>query len=83
VFNGSELLHTELGVDECTRTKLKQKDDDPPTPTIYQISHPDWAKAREMARQPCGIPGAKHECVVLNVPLKETLGGRRSDAVKG
>jgi thiol-disulfide isomerase/thioredoxin len=69
IFDGKDLLRMEEGGDEFVRIKRKPKDDDP-VPAPYTISDPDWPKATEKARRPCGLPGEDHSCVEMEVPLK-------------
>jgi thiol-disulfide isomerase/thioredoxin len=69
IFDGKDLLSMEEGDDEFTRTKRHSHDEDP-VPSPYRSKNPDWSKATELERRPCGIPGSDHLCVVLDVPLK-------------
>lgn len=69
IFDGKDLLATEEGSDEFLRTKRKPKEEEP-TPSPYAAGDPDWPKAMELERRPCGLPDADHLCVVMDVPLK-------------
>ena len=70
IFDGKDLLRTEEGSDEFVRTKYRPKDEDP-MPCPYCAGDPDWQKAVEASRRPCGMTGTDHVCVVLDVPLKK------------
>jgi len=69
IFDGKDLLSVEEGDDEFTRAKRRSHDEDP-LPSPYRSKNPDWSKAAELERRPCGIPGSDHLCVVLDLPLK-------------
>jgi thiol-disulfide isomerase/thioredoxin len=69
IFDGQDLLRMEEGGEEYTRTKHREKDEDP-EPGPYGFGGPDWPKAVEVRRLPCGISGGDHECVIVDVPLK-------------
>ena len=68
IFDGKDLFRMEEGGNEYVRTKRKSKDDDWTPP--YAANDIDSSKAKELARQPCRIPGNDHMCVVLEIPLK-------------
>ncbi|MGO9131045.1 MAG: TlpA family protein disulfide reductase [Bryobacteraceae bacterium] len=70
IFDGQNLFRMEEGGDEYVRSKRQSKEEDP-APSPYSLEKPDWGKAVEMQRVPCGIPGSDHQCVVLDVPLKK------------
>jgi thiol-disulfide isomerase/thioredoxin len=69
IFDGKDLLSMEEGEDEFTRAKRRPHDEDP-LPSPYRSKNPDWSKAAELERRPCGIPGSDHVCVILDLPLK-------------
>jgi thiol-disulfide isomerase/thioredoxin len=69
IFNGTDLLTMEEDGDEVVRSKNVAKNEDP-LPSPYNAGGPDWAKARELERRPCGFGGTDHQCVLLDVPLK-------------
>jgi len=69
IFDGKDLLSVEEGDDEFTRAKRRSHDEDP-LPSPYRSKNPDWSKAAELERRPCGMPGSDHLCVVLDLPLK-------------
>ena len=70
IFDGNDLFWIEEGGDEYVRTRRRSKEEDP-APSSYSLSDPDWSKAVELERHPCGISGNEHPCVVLEVPLKK------------
>ncbi len=70
IFDGKDTLWMEEGGSEYERTKNPSKEEDR-APSPYRWSNVDWSKAVETGRRPCGIPGRDHECVVVNVPLKQ------------
>jgi thiol-disulfide isomerase/thioredoxin len=72
IFNGAEFLSAEEGSDEYRRTKSSAKGDDP-EPLPYGLGDPDWPKAKEVRRQPCGFEKNDRECVVVDVPLKQKV----------
>ena len=86
IFDGKGLFWIEEGGDEYVRTKRRSKEEDP-APSAYRLSDPDWSKAVELERHPCGIPGNEHPCVVLDVPLKKwvrsTSGNRMTRMLEG
>jgi thiol-disulfide isomerase/thioredoxin len=69
IFDGQDLFRMEEGGDEFVRIKRRPKDD-VPLPSPYGFGEPDWSKAVELERLPCGIPGYDHACVILEMPLK-------------
>jgi len=69
IFDGKDLVTMEDGGDEYVRTKHKAKDADP-LASVYRLSDPDWKKATEVSRQPCGLTGLTHQCVLLEAPIK-------------
>ncbi|MDP9053082.1 MAG: TlpA family protein disulfide reductase [Acidobacteriota bacterium] len=69
IFDGADSFYLEENGDEVVRTKHRAKDE-LPAPTPYTISEPDWAKAKEVERRPCGLTGQDDSCVLLEVPLK-------------
>ena len=71
IYDGKELLRTEDGSEEYTRTKRRPKDDDF-EPCPYCAGDPEWRKAVEIVRRPCGFSGTDHVCVVVDVPLKKS-----------
>jgi hypothetical protein len=64
IFDGKELFLMEGGGGEFVRTKRHPKEEDP-LPSPYSAGGPDWSKAVELERRPCGIPGSGHLCVLL------------------
>jgi thiol-disulfide isomerase/thioredoxin len=69
IFDGKDLFEMEDQGDEYVRTKLQSKDEDP-APSPYGFGNPLWEKAVEVQRQPCGLRGVDHACVVIDAPLK-------------
>src|SRR5205807_10244732 len=59
IFDGQNLLVMEAEGDEYLRTKRKAKEDDP-EPAPYGSVDLDWAKAKEVQRQPCGLSENDH-----------------------
>jgi thiol-disulfide isomerase/thioredoxin len=86
IFDGKDLLLMEEHGDEYVRTKRQSQDEDP-APSPYGLGDPDWSKAVEVRRRPCGLPGSNHVCVVLGAPLKPWsragTGGHFSKLVEG
>ncbi|MGA7794724.1 MAG: TlpA disulfide reductase family protein [Candidatus Acidiferrales bacterium] len=70
IFDGQDLFLLEPEGDEYVRTKHKAKEDDP-EPGPYGSTELDWAKAKEITRQPCGFSGDDHSCVVFEAPVKK------------
>ena len=70
IFDGADTLSLEEDGGEYTRAKRRPKDEEP-TPSPYRASDPEWAKAVEVERRPCGLPGRDRQCVLLDVPLKK------------
>jgi thiol-disulfide isomerase/thioredoxin len=70
IFDGQDLYRMEEDGNEYVRTKRQRKEEDP-APSPYSLDKPDWGKAVELQRMPCGIPGSDHQCVVLEVPFKK------------
>jgi len=71
LFDGKDLFRMEEGNDEYIRVKRNAKDG-LALPASYAFD-PDLSKLKEMQRQPCGLPGKDHECVVLQGPLKRSM----------
>jgi thiol-disulfide isomerase/thioredoxin len=69
IFDGQDILWMEENGDEFVRTKHRSKDADP-VPSPYDLGKPDWSKAVEIGRRPCGLSPRDRLCVVLDVPLK-------------
>jgi thiol-disulfide isomerase/thioredoxin len=70
IFDGKDLLWMEDGGSEYVRNKhLRNEEVWAPSP--YAFPEPDWSKAVELLRRPCGMPGDDHLCVTLEVPLKK------------
>jgi cytochrome c biogenesis protein CcmG/thiol:disulfide interchange protein DsbE len=69
IFDGKDLFLMEDQGDEYILTKHQSKDDDP-LPSPYGLGDPDWSKAMEVKRRPCGVPGNDHTCVILEATLK-------------
>jgi thiol-disulfide isomerase/thioredoxin len=86
IFDGQDLFVMEEHGDEYVRTKRNPKDEDP-APSPYGTGDPDWLKAVETRRQPCGLPGSDHVCVVLDAPLKPWIragiNGKNSKMLQG
>ncbi len=70
LFDGENIYRMEEGGHEYVRDKHHPKEEDP-LPVPYDVSHPDWSKAVELERLPCGIPKIDHQCVLLGVPLQD------------
>jgi hypothetical protein len=84
IFDGKELFLIEEHAEEYVRTKHKSGAQNP-EPSPYGLGDPDWLKAVEVRRQPCGLTGTNHVCVVLDAPLKpstRTLIGTRFSMLK-
>jgi len=69
IFDGDDLFSMAEGDDEFVRVKRHPKDESP-LPPPYDFKEPDWSKAAELERRPCGIPGSNHTCVLLEAPIK-------------
>jgi cytochrome c biogenesis protein CcmG/thiol:disulfide interchange protein DsbE len=86
IFDGTDLVLMEEHGDEYVRVKRNPKDGDP-APSPYGFGDPDWLKAVETRRQPCGLPGSDHVCVVLDAPLKPWIragiNGKNSKMLQG
>ncbi len=82
IFDGEDLYSMDAGGDEFVRTKRRSKKEGDPVPSPYSLSDPDWSKAVELERRPCGIPGSTHECVFLEVALKKWTRGSPSNLTK-
>jgi thiol-disulfide isomerase/thioredoxin len=86
IFDGKELFTMEEHGDEYVRTKRQLKDEDP-APSPYGLGDPDWSKAVEVRRRPCGLAGNDHVCVVMRAPLRHWTrpgtGGHFSKLVDG
>jgi len=72
MFDGNDLLSMAEGDDEVVRAKRRAKDESP-APSPYDFKEPDWSKATELERRPCGIPGSDHTCVLLEAPIKPSV----------
>ncbi len=72
IFDGQDLFLMEAEGDEYVRVKRKAKEGDP-EPGPYVSSDLDWAKAKELERQPCGFKGRDHTCIILRVPIKSLV----------
>ena len=84
IFDGKELFLIEEHAEEYVRTKHKSGAQNPES-SPYGFGDPDWLKAAEVRRQPCGLTGTDHGCVVLDAPLKpstRTLTGTHSSTFK-
>lgn len=81
IFDGRDLFAMEDGGDEYVRVKRKSKDGDP-VASPYGLNDPDWTKATEISRQPCGLSGTDHQCVLLQAPLKPWVQGDPSNVSK-
>ncbi len=75
IFDGQDLFAFEEGDEEYTKPK------DPFIPTADSLPQPylnptnvDWAKATELERKPCQLPGVTHTCVWFNLPIKASMG---------
>jgi thiol-disulfide isomerase/thioredoxin len=84
IFDGKNIFLIAEQADEYMRTNPQFKDEDP-APFPYGLGDPDWSKAIEVRRQPCGLAVPDHVCVVLDAPLRpstRTLTGTRSSSLK-
>jgi thiol-disulfide isomerase/thioredoxin len=72
IFDGNELFTLDEGGDEFVRTRRRGKGEDP-LPSPYGSADPDWSKAAELERKPCGLRGHDDMCVTLEVPLKSLM----------
>ena len=84
IYDGKNLFLVAEQGDEYMRTKPQFKDEDP-APFPYGFGDPDWGKAIEVRRQPCGLAAADHVCVVFDAPLRpstRTLMGTRFSSLK-
>lgn len=74
LYDGQALFSFEEGTPEYLRGKLPAPGE-PPLPTAYRFGEPEWTKAVELPRQPCGV--VARTCLTLDVPLKgrEMAGG--------
>jgi thiol-disulfide isomerase/thioredoxin len=72
IFDGKDLFSMDVGGSEYVRGKRKAKDSDP-LPYVYDLRDADWSKAVEVQRIPCGLTENDWRCVVLEVPLRESL----------
>jgi thiol-disulfide isomerase/thioredoxin len=71
IFDGNDLFMIEDEDDEYIRVKRKDKDkENDPEPAPYGTFDLDWAKAKELGRQPCGFATVDHTCIVFDVPVK-------------
>ncbi len=70
IFDGTDLISIEEGSDEYLRTKRRSGDADP-LPQPYRAGDPEWSKAIERQRRPCGKLWKDHDCVLVDVPLKQ------------
>ena len=68
LFNGESVFWMEEGGSEYTRPKASSKEVLQPSP--YDIAEPDWGKAAEIRRGPCGFQKNDHICVVIDAPAK-------------
>ena len=69
IFDGKDIFWMEEEGDEYVRTK------EPPKQMLsaYSFIDSDWQKAVERERKPCGILGIEHQCVVLEIPVKQWM----------
>lgn len=74
LYDGQAIFSFEEGTPEYLRGKLPAPGE-PPLPTAYRFGEPEWTKAVELPRQPCGV--VARTCLTLDVPLKgrEMAGG--------
>jgi len=72
IFDGQDLLWMEDGGTEYVRNKHRSSEE-MWAPSPYAFPDPDWSKAVELQRRPCGMPGNDHLCVTLEVPLKRSI----------
>jgi len=72
IFDGDQTFLMEEGGTEYTRTARHGKGD-APQPSPYSIADPDWSRAREARRGPCGFRQNDHACVVIDAPVKPWL----------
>jgi len=80
IFDGKDLFFMEEGGDEFVRTKRHSRED--PLPSPYSSGDPNWSKAMEVERRPCGIPGSDHLCILLEVPLKPWIRNNGPNATR-
>jgi thiol-disulfide isomerase/thioredoxin len=73
IFDGTDLFFFEPGGVEYVRPKHPSKDDQQ-VPMPYAFA-PNWPKAIEHERRPCGLSNVDHQCVVLDFPLKAWVKG--------
>jgi thiol-disulfide isomerase/thioredoxin len=71
VFDGNDLFTSEEGEDEFVHVKRRPKDETP-LPAPYGSGDPEWQKAVEVDRRPCGLPGTDQTCAIISAPLKST-----------
>ena len=69
LFDGSEILRIEEAEGEYIRVKRKPKDPEP-APLPFGFGDPQWEKATELQRQPCGFRADDRPCAILQAPLK-------------
>ncbi len=73
IYDTENLLEVETDGTEYTRSKHKNdKEKDELLPDPY-ATKPDWGKAHEVQRGPCGFAGKDHLCIVLDAPIKPWL----------
>jgi thiol-disulfide isomerase/thioredoxin len=72
IFDGKDLFSMDAGGNEYVRAKRKAKGTDP-LPSVYDVGDADWSKAVEVELTPCGLKENDRTCVVLDVPLRQSV----------
>ena len=72
IFDGQDLFLLEAEGDEYVRAKHKSKEDDP-APGPYGSIELEWARAKEVERQPCGFSKIDHSCIIIDAPVKKQI----------
>jgi thiol-disulfide isomerase/thioredoxin len=72
IFDGQDLFLLEAEGDEYVRAKRKSKEDDP-APGPYGSIELEWARAKEVERQPCGFSQINHSCIIVDAPVKKQI----------
>ena len=71
IFDGKDLFSMDGDGNEYVRAKRKAKEEDP-LPAAYGLGDPDWPKAVEVQRKPCGFQTNDRSCIVLEAPVRRT-----------
>jgi thiol-disulfide isomerase/thioredoxin len=72
IFDGKDLFQMEEAGNEYLRPKPHSKEDES-LPSVYSFGDLDLSKLVEGERQPCGISGNNHLCVVLDGRVKKSI----------